>query len=301
MVIQDWIYFAKVAECKSISRAASEMFRTYQGIHKSITQLEKELGEPLFKRDCGELELTRFGEYVLKNIISPMLDYWDASLNSVNLYKKSEDQILRVGIPYERVGIGEKIEMLCRIFRNSYPNIIIERLPLDPRSRLSALLNGDVDIAICEASLFDKRMESILSFQREVVAYVGIDHPLAANDKLSISDLEKASIQVHDLNSPINLKLLDLKVFKRENAVVFDKENPLSKQMLLENRMVRLTLREHQKLYPGMKMLSFDPPIFVYMYLVYLRNVVYKSSLQQFLNFTQQLSNELLEQLEYEE
>jgi DNA-binding transcriptional LysR family regulator len=56
------IYFARVAEMKSISRAAEELFVTQPAVSKQIKALEEELGDRLFDRLGKKVHLTRTGE-----------------------------------------------------------------------------------------------------------------------------------------------------------------------------------------------------------------------------------------------
>ncbi len=55
-------YFAKVAETKSITRAAGELLVTQPAVSKQIRALEDELGERLFDRIGKKVFLTRAGE-----------------------------------------------------------------------------------------------------------------------------------------------------------------------------------------------------------------------------------------------
>jgi DNA-binding transcriptional LysR family regulator len=55
-------YFSKVAETRSISRAAEELFITQPAVSKQMKALEAELGERLFDRLGKKVFLTRAGE-----------------------------------------------------------------------------------------------------------------------------------------------------------------------------------------------------------------------------------------------
>ena len=55
-------YFKKVAESRSISRAAEELLLTQPAVSKQIKALEDELGEKLFDRIGKKVFLTRTGE-----------------------------------------------------------------------------------------------------------------------------------------------------------------------------------------------------------------------------------------------
>ncbi len=56
------VYFSKVAETKSVSRAAEELLVTQPAVSKQIKALEEELGGRLFDRLGKKVHLTRTGE-----------------------------------------------------------------------------------------------------------------------------------------------------------------------------------------------------------------------------------------------
>lgn len=55
--------FVAVAEQRSVSRAAQQVFRTQQAVSMALAKLEKEVGDRLFHRNPPrQFELTRTGE-----------------------------------------------------------------------------------------------------------------------------------------------------------------------------------------------------------------------------------------------
>ena len=60
-------YFIDVATLGSMSAAARKNFMSPQGISRSISALESELGCELFQRDSNKVTLTRFGKLLLED------------------------------------------------------------------------------------------------------------------------------------------------------------------------------------------------------------------------------------------
>lgn len=60
-------YFIDVATLGSMSAAAKKNFMSPQGISRSISALEAELGCELFQRDSNRVTLTRFGERLIED------------------------------------------------------------------------------------------------------------------------------------------------------------------------------------------------------------------------------------------
>ena len=61
MNLSQLYYFRKLAEVKHYTHAAEELFISQPTLSNSISQLEKELGIPLFKREGRTIKLTRYG------------------------------------------------------------------------------------------------------------------------------------------------------------------------------------------------------------------------------------------------
>jgi DNA-binding transcriptional LysR family regulator len=61
MDTSDMKCFSVLCSCKSVSRAAENLFMSQQGVSNLLQRLEKELGVELFKRTRNGLELTKYG------------------------------------------------------------------------------------------------------------------------------------------------------------------------------------------------------------------------------------------------
>ena len=77
-------YFLKVAELKSLSKAAEALDLTQSGLSRQVAGLETYLGKPLFLRTGRGVELTEAGR-TLKEQVEPAYVSIDAALESVRL------------------------------------------------------------------------------------------------------------------------------------------------------------------------------------------------------------------------
>ena len=83
MNINELKYFIKVADQGSLSRAANELYISYQGLSKSIKNLETELDCPLFEKLGSGYKLTEYGDELYpaaKRIVSE----WETLQLSLN-------------------------------------------------------------------------------------------------------------------------------------------------------------------------------------------------------------------------
>lgn len=98
MDIRHLTYFTEVAKHASFTKAASTLHVSQPSLSKTIKQLERELGVPLFYRSSKELRLTDAGEAVLKNAQNVLDAFHNlkGTLSDVVELKKGE---ISVGIP----------------------------------------------------------------------------------------------------------------------------------------------------------------------------------------------------------
>ncbi|MEJ5022885.1 LysR family transcriptional regulator [Ochrobactrum vermis] len=118
-------HFLKIAELKSLSRAADALDLTQSGLSRSLAALEAYLGKSLFLRTGRGVELTQAGEKLLEAAI-PAYTSIDAALQAVR----------------DREGISEGQVRLAVIHTLSYyfmADIVAEFVSKHPRVNLSLL------------------------------------------------------------------------------------------------------------------------------------------------------------------
>ena len=98
MRIEQLIFLREVAQTKSMSKAAANLYVTPQYISKAIKLLEEELGVKIFRRAKTGLYLTMHGENIYEKTLS-ILTQWDEL--SSNLIADKQD----VGAPAGRYNI----------------------------------------------------------------------------------------------------------------------------------------------------------------------------------------------------
>ena len=61
-------YFVQLAHTRHFTRAAEQLYITQPSLSHAISQLERELGVPLFEKGNRNVELTVFGERFLESV-----------------------------------------------------------------------------------------------------------------------------------------------------------------------------------------------------------------------------------------
>ena len=80
-------YFVQLAHTRHYTRAAEQLCITQPSLSHAISQLENELGLPLFEKTGRNTELTRFGEQFLE-CAERTLSTLDEGVEELDVYKR---------------------------------------------------------------------------------------------------------------------------------------------------------------------------------------------------------------------
>lgn len=185
--------FIHVADAGSFNKAAEKMFITPTAVIKQINLLEKSIDVKLFERTHRGLILTNAGRS-LYNDAKYMIQYSNESISRAKSVMKESDSIIRIGsspmTPTQLlVDLWPKIHKLCPEMK--FQLIPFENTPENAREILKNL-GQNIDVV---AGIFDETMSNLRQckgfelFKVPICCAVSLNHPLAAKDKLSVSDL----------------------------------------------------------------------------------------------------------------
>ncbi|MFC4401602.1 LysR family transcriptional regulator [Gracilibacillus xinjiangensis] len=183
-------YFIKVYEKKSVTAAAKDLYITPQGISKTIKQLELELETELFYRGPRGVEATEAGE--LLHARAKHLRYLIEDIKKEISIVSGRKGVLNVFVTYSTT-LMIPVDYMFR-FSDIYPDIQVKLKEYPDEYPLDKVFQEDVDLGLVMDSEKIDNSESELVAQGEAVIVVAKTHPLAANDEISIIDLEKESI-----------------------------------------------------------------------------------------------------------
>lgn len=137
--------FLEVANCKSFLEASNKLFITQPAVSRSISNLEQDLGIPLFYRANKGINLTPAGEVLLNylNECKNLLYSCDRVLESMN---DSENGEIIIGVQSHIVRnyLLEKINH----FRENHPKIRITVLDLSTADLIEGLEKRKIDLVI---------------------------------------------------------------------------------------------------------------------------------------------------------
>ena len=143
---QKIIVFLSLASTLNFTETANQLFVTQQAVSKHISQLEKELGIPLFVRSTHNVKLTPAGERCQTFFQKQMEDY-TVFIESERENERKLSKSLRIGYN-DWLDLGKAVSTARMRFHEQYPNIthIPERQP--PDLLQAKLRGGELDIIL---------------------------------------------------------------------------------------------------------------------------------------------------------
>ena len=145
MIFKNYEYFLAIAQTKSISRAAQQLYISQPSLSKYLKRLEEKLGAELFLRGSHPLELTVAGQLYL-SYVQDILQRERRMLRELKSLKSSETGVVTIGMTPWRSSI--LLPAVLPKFRKKYPGIEVKILEGSHQYMFSLIESGKVDFAI---------------------------------------------------------------------------------------------------------------------------------------------------------
>lgn len=194
MTLQQLMYAVKIAETKSMNKAAAELFITQPALSSSIHELEEELKVEIFIRNQRGIIVTTEGENFLR-YARQIVEMGDMLKER---YTSGEHRRNKFSVSMQRYSfaveafmtLAEEVKLYdyeLAIHETKTAEVIdnVEKL----RSELGIIYENDFNKKAINKILDDKDMEFIPLFQCEVYVYMGALHPLASKKKIVFEEL----------------------------------------------------------------------------------------------------------------
>ena len=175
MDFKDLSYVIAIAKTQNITKAADMLYVTQPTLTKFLQNLEREMGQKLFKKLGNRFVLTYAGErYVAK------------ATEILNLKKELDQEmgdiirqnagLLKIAFPTMRGTY--MLPCTLPIFRSLYPHVRLEIREAHSSLLEGLLLNGDADLAFFNLPVKNPDIDYQIISHEEVVLVLGNDHPL---------------------------------------------------------------------------------------------------------------------------
>ena len=170
-------YFVELAHTQHFTRAAERLCITQPSLSHAITQLETELGVPLFERAGRTTTLTRFGEQFLL-CAQQTLATLDEGVDALQRVARGEG-LIRLGL-LRTLGVDFVPGLAARYLReNPGQNLRFTFHTGVTQQLLEGLLEKQFDLAFCSQPPAALQLTAVPVGRQDVVLIVPRNHPLA--------------------------------------------------------------------------------------------------------------------------
>jgi DNA-binding transcriptional LysR family regulator len=180
--------FRRVADLKSFSRAADDLFLTQPTVSGHILSLEKSLSLRLFDRTGKEARLTKAGEVFLR-YASKILTARKDLLNALSEFSQGIGGELSLGastIPGEYL-----LPKLMGDFKKEHPHFTLSLKIADTKEIVQYVLQGSVELGMIGAKVEHPSLHYEKYGDDEVIAVAPSGHPLARKRRVDVEELLK--------------------------------------------------------------------------------------------------------------
>lgn len=213
MQIHQLRYVLKVAEKKSFSAAARELFIAQPSLSQQVLKLEQELGISLFIRHSKSVSLTEAGEHFIASA-ERILNNMEQLSDRMDKFSRMQDGTLRVGMLW--IAGYLNLPSILTDFHQRHPGITYKVTVDGSKALLQMLLARSLNAAFIISYEPVLRKEEDLYYQKlqddYYVAVVNKAHPFAKRDVLSMEEFHRQNIIMPSKDS----------AFRRELEQVFD-------------------------------------------------------------------------------
>jgi LysR family hydrogen peroxide-inducible transcriptional activator len=178
-----------VADHRSFSAAARSLHTVQSNVSTHIARLERELGVTLVDRTSGKL--TAEGEAVVSRARRIQLEL-EALVADVAAVNSEITGNARIGV----IGTTARwlVPPLLEAMASEYPLVRVVVVDATTTSLLPQVHSGELDLAVLALPVHDPDVDSDPLFEEELLVIAPLDHPLAANERVSLEQLAE-----HDL------------------------------------------------------------------------------------------------------
>lgn len=224
-------FFLKLYEEQNVTKAGKELYISQQGLSKSIRNLEKEIGLPLFDRNVKGAYPTEYAKRLwpyFKDVSSNIDSLYQEIASIRNSHKGELHLICAVGAMY-----CIPMEILID-FQTKYPDVKVVYDEVPEQTADELLTTNQWDVGLLARIADDTIFHSIPVYKEKICAYMHRNHPLAKKEILVLQDLDRQDMLFYPQTNKAR-KALEIACEKLEIKVniIFETTNSLNMIPLL--------------------------------------------------------------------
>lgn len=188
MEIQQLEYFKTVAEMQHMTHAAEKLNISQPALSKSISNIENELGVPLFDRQGRSISLNRYGKLFLQSVEMILKEYKKAKAEIGSLVMPGYGDVA-LGFIHS-LGMTVVPELMART-PEKYPNMKFTLTQSASYNLLQWLEEGQIDLCLSqrvESKMID--IEWIDLWSEELFVIVPKSHRFASRQTIKLEEIK---------------------------------------------------------------------------------------------------------------
>ncbi len=190
--------FLKIAELKSFSRAAHELYLTQPTVSQHIAALEQFVGLPLFDRADRDITLTKAGD-LLYGYARQIIALQNEAVQALDHFKGKKSGHLVIGastIPGEYI-----LPPLLGDFKKQYPDIQITMRIADTAFIVEELLSRNLELGIVGGRIKDEHLQYAKCADDEQVLIVPRRHRWWTKKEVTLDELSLEPLVMREQGS----------------------------------------------------------------------------------------------------
>ena len=207
-------YIIRLSEKQILNKVAEEFFISPSALSQSISNLEKELGTPLFKRVTGSWPLTAAGEVYIK-AAKDMLKLYKQMQKNIDDIVDNKGGTIKIGISSNKA--SKMFATIFPKFKEKYPNIMVSLVEGNVKEMEKKVSDGKLDLLFATTGLENSTLHYHKLLHEQFILSVPKNHRLAYLAK-------------NNKNNELNT--IDLQLFKDEYFMLANKS--MTSRMVLD-------------------------------------------------------------------
>lgn len=196
MTLQQLIYVVKIADAKSMNKAAAELFVSQPALSSMLKDLEEELQFHLFIRNNRGIVLTQEGEEFLR-YARQMLEL-NTMINEKFIDRKKSKKKFSVSMQHYSFAVEAFIELAKEFGMDHYEFAVHETKTAEVienvrnyKSELGVLYVNAFNKKVMTKIFAENEVEFVPLFDCGIYVYMSKTHPLAGREKIDFEELHE--------------------------------------------------------------------------------------------------------------
>lgn len=242
--IKDLESFLSIAEHGSITKAASDMYISPQGLSSLVKKMEKELDVELLERSAIGVVPNEYGKVLIEKAKSILNTYVELQ-NEIGNLKRLENGVIRMVSAYG-------------VLRRLTPDFIFDFMKENPKLHLDYMEFPDnfidemvfeekADIGFAVGPVDKEKFECNFLYEEEIMLLLRVDDELASREKISFKDIKDRKFVIESNMFKLNSMFINrCKKHGFEPDILFGTSGySLCHKLCSEGRGLSLTLKNN--------------------------------------------------------